>query len=138
VKRLVGRIEIDDDAARIDHDAVWRILSEEVAWGRWRSREVIEHQLGRAWRMVGAYDQAGRQVGFARAISDGYGVAYVADVFVAPAYRGGGVGSAIVQMLIDGAPQFRWMLHTADAHAFYQRLGFAPPPPTYLERPPRI
>ena len=40
--------------------------------------------------------------------------------------------------MIDDGPgaEFRWMLHTADAHGLYARYGFGPPDPTYLERPP--
>jgi hypothetical protein len=30
---------------------------------------------------------------------------------------------------------FRWMLHTADAHGLYERFGFAAPNDRYLERP---
>ena len=39
--------------------------------------------------------------------------------------------------MVDDGPgaDFRWMLHTADAHGLYERFGFAAPDPTYLERP---
>lgn len=41
--------------------------------------------------------------------------------------------------MVDDGPgaDFRWMLHTSDAHELYARAGFAPPDPTYLERPAR-
>jgi hypothetical protein len=43
----------------------------------------------------------------------------------------------MVQEMIDRGPgaEFRWMLHTADAHGVYERFGFARPDQTYLERP---
>jgi GNAT superfamily N-acetyltransferase len=130
--------EIDDDRARVDRDAVWTFLSTQAYWGRWRSREQVEQQIELAWRVVGAYDRAsGRLVGFARAFSDGVAGAYLADVFVLPEARGHGVGKALVRTMIDEGPgkDFRWMLHTDDAHGLYRSFGFAPPDGTYLERP---
>ena len=79
----------------------------------------------------------GRQVGFARAVSDGVAFAYLADVFIAPEARGAGLGKELVATMIDRGPGagFRWTLHTADAHGLYRKFGFAEPDHTYLERP---
>jgi GNAT superfamily N-acetyltransferase len=129
--------QIDDDPARVDRDAVWRFLSIDAYWGRWRTRADVETQIAGAWRVVGAYDADGATVGFARAVSDGVSFAYLADVYVDASGRGHGLGVAIVRFMIDDGPgrDFRWTLHTADAHGLYARFGFAPPDPTYLERP---
>ncbi|MBO0873954.1 MAG: GNAT family N-acetyltransferase, partial [Pseudonocardia sp.] len=112
-------------------------LRTEAYWGRWRPDEVIRAQVRAAWRVVGAYGPDGAQVGFARALSDGYALAYLADVYVLDAHRGHGLGKRIVRKMIDEGPgaKFRWMLHTADAHGLYGRFGFGPPDGTYLERP---
>ena len=128
---------ISDDPSEVDHDAVWQFLSGDAYWGRWRSREVVEGQIDGAWRVVGAYTIAeGRTVGFARAISDGAGLAYLADVFVLPQHRGKGLGHALVGAMIDDGPgrEFRWMLHTANAHGLYAGFGFAAPDATMMER----
>jgi GNAT superfamily N-acetyltransferase len=130
--------ELDDNPARIDADVVWEFMSTQAYWGRWRDRTALEHQLAGAWRLVGAYDKhTGDMVGFARALSDGVALAYLADVFVVEAARGHGLGKALVQAMIDDGPGagFRWMLHTADAHGLYRRFGFREPDVTYLERP---
>jgi GNAT superfamily N-acetyltransferase len=130
--------ELDDDRDRVDVDVVWQFMSTEAYWGRWRDRDMVERQLDGAWRVVGAYRvDTGRMVGFARAISDGVGLAYLADVFVVAEARGHGVGKALVRAMIDDGPgaEFRWMLHTADAHELYRRFGFTEPDSTYLERP---
>lgn len=131
--------ELDDDPLRIDADAAWSFLSTDAYWGRWRTRDDVVRQVASAWRVVGCYDPSGRMVGFARAWSDGVASAYLADVFVLPEHRGAGLGAAIVRAMVDDGPgrDFRWMLHTADAHGLYRRLGFADPDGTYLERPSR-
>ncbi|MFD2422066.1 GNAT family N-acetyltransferase [Amycolatopsis pigmentata] len=130
--------ELDDDPARIDVDVVWRFMSTEAYWGRWRDRAKVERQLAGSWRVVGAYRaDTGAMVGFARAVSDGVALAYLADVFVLAEARGGGVGKALIRTMIDEGPgaDFRWMLHTADAHGLYRSFGFREPDTTYLERP---
>lgn len=132
--------ELDDDPMRIDRDAVSTFLAQEAYWGRWRSQEVLKAQLDGAWRTVGVYEKSsGDLVGFARAVSDGVSLAYLADVYVLPAHRGHGLGVRLVEVMVDEGPgsHFRWMLHTRDAHGLYAKSGFAPPDETYLERPGR-
>lgn len=133
-----GGYELDDDASRVDKDAVWDFLSTEAYWGKGRTRADFEAQLASAWRIVGVYEAApGRQVGFARAVSDGVAFAYLADVFVLPDARGAGLGRELVATMIDRGPGagFRWTLHTADAHDLYRKFGLAEPDAMYMERP---
>jgi GNAT superfamily N-acetyltransferase len=135
---MVSGYEIDDDSARVDVEAVWTFLSTQAYWGRYRSRVDVEVQVSGAWRVVGAYAAGGDQVGFARAVSDGVGIAYLADVYVLAAARGHGLGVALVEEMIERGPgrSLRWMLHTSDAHGLYRRYGFAAPGAgVYLERP---
>jgi GNAT superfamily N-acetyltransferase len=132
--------ELDDDASRVDTDTVWDFLSTEAYWNGNRTRKDFEAQLASAWRVVGVYESVtGRQVGFARAVSDGVGFAYLADVFILPDARGGGLGRELVAAMIDRGPGagFRWTLHTADAHALYAKFGFAEPGERSMERPRR-
>ena len=130
--------ELDDDPARVDLDVVWGFLSTEAYWGRWRTRAIVEQQVRSAWRVIGVYDRgSGAMVGFARAVSDGCSLAYLADVFVLPPQRGQGLGHELVRAMIEDGPgaRFRWMLHTRDAHKLYAKFGFAPPQAArYLER----
>jgi GNAT superfamily N-acetyltransferase len=135
-----GGYELDDDPERIDPGAVWDFLSTQAYWGKFRSRADFEAQLASAWRVVGVYETAtGRQVGFARAVSDGVAFAYLADVFIVSEARGAGLGKELVEAMIDRGPGagFRWTLHTSDAHGLYRKYGFAGPDETYLERPRR-
>ncbi len=135
-RALPGGYELDDDPRRVDLDAVWAFLSGEAYWGRDRSSETVEHQVRNATRVAGLYAE-GRQVGFARAWSDGR-IAYLADVYVLQEHRGRGLGVELVRFAVDEGPlrDLRWMLHTKDAQGLYEKLGFAPPDARYLERPP--
>ncbi len=129
---LAGGFELDDDPARIDVDAVHAFISRESYWGRGRSRELTERAIRGSSRVVGLYS-GGRQVGFARAISDGAIVAYLADVYVLAECRGRGLGLELVRETVDGCEgrSVRWLLHTADAQGLYARLGFGTERPTY-------
>ena len=136
MRHIAGYV-IDDDPARIDAGAAAAFLTTQAYWGRWRGEADIRRQITEAWRLVGAYDQAGAMVGFARAFGDG-GSAYLADVYVLPEHRGAGLGRAIVTAMIEDSPGQRWMLHTSDAHGLYRQFGFSHPggrPSRYLERP---
>jgi N-acetyltransferase len=137
MRRSVGDYVIDDDPARIDAGAAVAFLTTEAYWGRSRSDADIGRQIAGSWRVVGAYDQAGAMVGFARAFSDG-GSAYLSDVYVLSGHRGASLGKAIVRAMIEDGPgaSQRWMLHTSDAHGLYRSFGFAHPDGRYLERPP--
>jgi GNAT superfamily N-acetyltransferase len=111
VQSAIGTYEIDDDPARIDPAAAAAFLTTGAYWARWRSEQDIRRQIAAAWRVTGAYGEAGAMVGFARACGDG-GSAYLADVYVLPAHRGAGLGRAIVAMMVEEGPGagFRWML----------------------------
>jgi GNAT superfamily N-acetyltransferase len=133
-RALADGLELDDDRARIDVDAVHAFISEQSYWGRGRTRELQERAIHGSARVVGLY-VGSEQVGFARAVSDGATVAYLADVYVLPDYRGRGLGLELVRETVDGALDgacdVRWLLHTADAQRLYAKLGFSAERPLY-------
>jgi GNAT superfamily N-acetyltransferase len=130
--------ELDDDPDRVDLDAVHRYLSEESYWGAGRSRETVERLVREAARVVGVY-RDGAQVAFARAVSDGVAVAYLADVYVLPAHRGRGLGKELLAEMVERGPyaHVRWLLHTRDAHSLYEQFGFGAPGERLMERAAR-
>lgn len=86
---------------------------------------VAAHRGATAW--IGARDAAGALVASARAIADGGKLAWIYDVIVAPAWRGRGLGQALMRLLLDH-PRVRgckrvW-LGTRDAQSLYARFGF--------------
>ena len=137
-RTVPGGFEFDDDPARVDVDAVHRFLTFESYWARGRTREVVERLVRTADRVVGLYDGE-RQIGFARAVSDGLAFAYLADVYVVEEYRGRGLGVDLVREIVENGPyaHCKWLLHTADAHELYRKLGFGPPSERLMERDPK-
>jgi len=119
-----GDILVTTDPARLDLDTIHGFLFGSY-WARGISREVVErsirHSLG-----FGAFD-GGRQVGFARVISDRATFAYVCDVFVLDSHRGRGIGKRIMAC-ITSHPELQnlrlWTLFTRDAHGLYRQHGF--------------
>jgi len=139
VRRDLGDgYELDDDRARIDRDAVHRYLSEESYWAEGRPREVQDALIEGAARVVGLY-RDGELVGFSRSLSDGHVQSYLADVYVLDDHRGHGLGVELVRFSVDEGPLAgtKWLLHTADAHGLYRKLGFVEPGSALLERPRR-
>jgi len=139
VRRDLGDgYELDDDRARIDRDAVHRYLSEESYWAEGRPREVQDALIEGAARVVGLY-RDGELVGFSRSLSDGHVQSYLADVYVLGDHRGHGLGVELVRFSVDEGPLAgtKWLLHTADAHGLYRKLGFVEPGSALLERPRR-
>jgi GNAT superfamily N-acetyltransferase len=120
-------IEISTDRARIDRDLVHRFLSEHSYWALGRTREENDRVMD-ASLPFGAY-LAGRQVAYARVLTDSVAFAYLGDVFVLPEARGRGVGKALMEAIL-AHPAIgrvrRLALVTDDAHGLYEQYGFRP------------
>ena len=136
-RELDDRYELDDDPSRIDVEAVHDYLANQSYWAAGRPRETVERLVREATRVVGLY-AGGRQVGFARAFSDGVALAYLADVYVLPEHQGRGLGVELVREMVENGlfAGVKWMLHTRDAHDLYRRVGFGDPSERVLERRP--
>ena len=76
----------------------------------------------------GVYE-AGRQLGFARVITDKATFGYLADVFIDEQYRGRGLSKWLMETIMahpDVQGLRRFMLATRDAHGLYVQFGFTP------------
>lgn len=129
-------VELSEDRARID---VARVLGWLRAsyWGASMDRATLERAVANSL-CVGAY-RDGRQIGFARAVTDRATMAWLTDVVVDETARGQGIGRAMAGFLLEH-PELsglrRWGLATRDAHGVYAPLGFVPleRPEHYMER----
>jgi GNAT superfamily N-acetyltransferase len=98
---------------------------------------VVERAIENSLCFGGFVD--GRQVAFARVITDYATFANLVDVFVIPEYRGRGYGKQLVGAVMRH-PSLqrlrRFTLNTTDSHGLYERFGFTRPqrPETIMER----
>ncbi|MDQ3661673.1 MAG: GNAT family N-acetyltransferase [Actinomycetota bacterium] len=65
-----------------------------------------------------------RVVGSARLLSDGVCNAYLIDVWTLSSHRRRGIGSTMVEMLLESVPGHHVGLFTEEHEAFYRSLGF--------------
>ena len=130
-----GKFVISTARERLDMDAIHGFLTE-CYWARGVPREVVARSIENSM-CFGVYSD-GKQVGFARVISDYVTYAYIGDVFVLEPYRGHGLGKWLMQCIMQH-PRLqglrRWSLVTADAHGLYTQFGFTPlkAPEKYME-----
>ena len=123
-------VEYSMDPAHMQLDVVHGFLAGSY-WSPGVKRAIVANAI-RHSVVIGAFEQVrGRQVGFARVITDFSTFAYLCDVFVDPAHRGRGIATRMVNELM-GHPRLqsvrRFLLATRDAHALYAKHGFEPVP----------
>ncbi|MEU9098844.1 GNAT family N-acetyltransferase [Streptomyces sp. NPDC048361] len=118
---------ISADPARLDPARVHHWLSTDAYWALGRTREKQDAAIAGSLNF-GAYEvSSGLQVAYARVVTDHATFAWLCDVYVDPAVRGKGLGTALVAAVRDHlapAGLRRIMLATADAHGVYEKLGF--------------
>ena len=121
-----AEFEISTDPARLDIDMIHGFL-QDWYWAKGRRRSVVERSIKNSL-CFGVY-LAGRQVAFARVVSDRAVFAYLMDVFVIPECRGRGIAKALMRSVL-GHPELQnlrvFLLATRDAHDLYTKFGFGP------------
>ena len=119
-----GDFTISTDKSRLDIDVIHKFLDTSY-WAAGRSVETIRRSIENSIPF-GLY-RDDQQVGFARVITDYATFAWIADVFIRDSFRGQGLGSWLMQVII-AHPELqgfrRWVLATKDAHELYRRFGF--------------
>src|SRR6266478_5357095 len=131
-----GDYFISADKSRLDLTVIHDFLTKSY-WAAGIPIEIvkksIEHSLA-----FGVYKE-GKQVGFARVITDFATFAYIGDVFILEDYRGQGLSKWLMEVIAD-YPELqglrRWVLLTRDAHGLYRKTGFTEPqnPERYMEK----
>jgi GNAT superfamily N-acetyltransferase len=120
-----GGLLISDDKARLDRPFIHRFLSQRSYWATDVPMEVVDRSIEHSL-CFGLY-KMGRQIGFARAVTDLATFAWLADVFIADEERGSGYGKKLVAAIVahPGLQGLRRvMLGTRDAHTLYEQFGF--------------
>lgn len=130
-------LRVSTDPSELDIALIHRFLSEQSTWARGISRALVERAIANSLCFGGFVE--GRQIAFARVITDCATFANLVDVFVLPGHRGQGHSKALMDAVLSH-PQLqglrRFTLATGDAHGLYARYGFAAPtrPQTLMER----
>jgi GNAT superfamily N-acetyltransferase len=120
------RYEISSDPARLDVDAIHDYLTRSY-WSPGIPRDVVARAVPHSL-CFGVYETAsGKQVGFARVVTDHATFAYLCDVYVLEAHQGHGLGKALMRVFMEHPSVIgarRVMLATRDAHGLYRQYGF--------------
>ena len=116
---------INTDPSRLDINTIHAYLANESYWASGISINIIEKSVENSL-CFGVYEQ-GKQIGFARVVSDRTTFAWLCDVFILKPYRGRGLGKWLVDCVLSH-PELQnlrsWMLATQDAQGLYSQFGF--------------
>lgn len=118
--------EISTDPDRLDREWVHRVISTDTYWAEGRTREDMDRAIEFSLP-YGVYDGSGRQVAFARLVTDRMYFAWLSDVFVDRSERGRGVSKLLMARIVADAEAMglrRVLLATADAQGLYKQFGF--------------
>ena len=130
-------LQISTDRSELDVPLIYRFLSEQSTWAIGISRAVVDRAIENSLCFGGYVD--GRQVAFARVITDYATFGNLVDVFVIPEFRGRGYSKELMKAVL-AHPSLkglrRFTLATGDAHKLYEQFGFTAPqrPETLMER----
>ena len=128
---------ISTDRSELDIPLIHQFLSVQSTWAKGIALALVEQSIAHSLCFGGFL--AGKQVAFARVISDYTTFANLVDVFVLPEHRGKGYSKALMDAIM-AHPHLqglrRFTLATGDAHGLYAQYGFTAPlyPATLMER----
>ncbi len=121
-------MEISTDKSALDITLIHQFLSTQSTWAKGIPRELVQRSIGNSLCFGGYAD--GRQIAFARVVSDFATFAYLVDVFVVPQQRSKGHSKALVKAVLahpDLQGLRRFMLASSDARGLYAQFGFQAP-----------
>ncbi len=129
-----GDFILTDESSRVDLDAVCKLLNC-THWASNRPRETIAKSLCHSVNF--SLLQGGKQIGFARVVTDRATYSYLCDVVIAAEFRAQGLGKWMLGCILDhpALAGTRMDLLTKDAQEFYRAFGFVPQPLTCMARP---
>lgn len=120
--------EFSADLARLDRERVHDLLVSHAYWAAGRSRAFQDAAID-ASRNYGVYQtSSGRQVAYARVVTDGVTFGWLADVVVGPEHRGRGLGRLLVSGIVADLEPLalkRVLLKASpEGRALYAALGW--------------
>jgi ribosomal protein S18 acetylase RimI-like enzyme len=119
-----GEYELSTDPGRLIVTDIHAYLSRSY-WAAHIPIELVRRAIAGSL-CVGVY-HAGRQVAFARVVTDRATFAYLCDVYVLEDHRDRGLARWMMEAVVthpDLQGLRRFVLHTRDAHGLYREFGF--------------
>lgn len=114
---------ITDDRSTVKAEIVAGLLAK-TYWGPKRPRKVVEKLIPNS--LCFSLLRNGKQVGFARVVSDYTVFSWLSDLVIDDEYRGRGLGRWFLECILNhpviGKTQIA--LQTTHAHGLYERYGF--------------
>lgn len=114
---------VSDDTSKLDLEVIHEFLSNSY-WGKNRSKDIVSYSIQNSFSL-GLYFN-GKQIGFARAITDDCTFAYLCDVFIIEEYRNNKLGHFLLDCLFKHpkVESVKWLLKTTNAQSLYQDFDF--------------
>ena len=117
-------ISVSTDKSQLDVQFIQHFLKD-IYWAAGRTIDEVQTTIDASFCFGLFLD--GKQIGFARVITDYVVFAYVMDVFVDEHHRGKGYSSILIKAMMT-EPHLQqvkiWRLATSDAHFLYEKFGF--------------
>lgn len=110
------------------HEAEILPLYESVGWTAYTDHpDALRKGFENSMLVLAAYED-GQLMGIIRAVGDGHTIVFVQDILVFPAYQRKGVGTALLQAVLDRYSHVRQIElatdNTEKTIAFYRSMGF--------------
>lgn len=125
------RIHISDRREDVDFPRAHQLL----ATTYWADKRTMEQfQTACANSICFSLFADGVFAGFARVVTDYATMFYVGDMIIAPEYRGRGLGTRLMERIMEDS-RFSFalgILLTDDAHGLYEKMGFEREGPEFM------
>ncbi len=125
ISETKGDFFITTDPSKLDISAIHDFLSNHSYWSRNIPFEKVKTSIDNSLNF-GLFNK-GRQIGYARIISDFSTIAYLGDVYVLDEFRGQGHSKWLMEKVM-AHPNLqglrRWILLTGTAHELYKKYGW--------------
>lgn len=119
-------IEISTESEKLDLQFISNYIADSY-WAKGRTQEEMKICIDNSLNF-GIY-KSGKQIGYARIVTDYVQFAYLMDLFVHESYQRKGYAKQLMKFILDYQQLSLvkvWRLATSDAHALYSQFGFTP------------
>lgn len=121
---MQNNLMISDDKSLLQIESIYELLKE-AYWCKGIPLETLKIAINGSLCFAGYID--GKQIAFARVVTDGATFAWLCDVIVDPNHRGKGIAKKLMKYIMSHSKMLgfrRICLATKDAHSLYAQFNF--------------